>query len=150
MFADIDWLILCDTCPRRYFRKCVGIMYHLSGPSFFLFSRGTYITSFKKVSISKCNWLDQNTVLAAGEDGIICFWNVDETDPSKQLAKTLSVEGGGVRDMELVALLPSVGFPNGRTILTVAAGQNVTFFDMSTLEVVHSYKMPIHFREEGG
>jgi serine-threonine kinase receptor-associated protein len=104
----------------------------------------------KKVSISKCNWLDHNTVLAAGEDGVICLWNVDETDPSKQLTKTLTVEGGGVRDMELVALPPSAGFPIGRTILTVASGQNVTFFDMSTLEVVHSYKMPIHFREEGG
>ncbi len=102
------------------------------------------------MSISKCNWLDHTSVLAAGEDGTIRFWNVDETDPAKQLTKTLSVEGGGVRDMELVALPPSAGFPNGRTILTVAAGQNVTFFDMSTLEAVHSYKMPIHFREEGG
>ena len=96
------------------------------------------------MSISKCNWLDHTTVLSAGEDGTIRFWNVDDTDPATQLTKTLSVEGGGVRDMELVAL------SNGRTILTVAAGQNVTFFDMSTLEAVHSYKMPIHFREEGG
>ncbi|KAL3772456.1 hypothetical protein ACHAW5_007311 [Stephanodiscus triporus] len=104
----------------------------------------------EKVSISKCNWLDNTTVLAAGEDGTIRFWNVDEADPAKQLTKTLSVEGGGVRDMELVALPPSAGFPNGRTILTVAAGQNVTFFDMSSLQAVHSYKMPIHFREEGG
>ncbi|KAL7524107.1 hypothetical protein ACHAXR_000442, partial [Thalassiosira sp. AJA248-18] len=99
-----------------------------------------------KVSISKCNWIDNSTVLAAGEDGTVRFWNVDETDPSKQLIRTLSVDGeaGGIRDMELVTL------PSGKTILTVAAGQNVTFFDMSTYSQIHSYKMPIHFREEGG
>jgi len=98
----------------------------------------------EKVSISKCNWLNNSTVLAAGEDGTVRFWNVDETDPTKQLTRTLSVEGGGIRDMELVTL------PCGKQILTVAAGQNVTFFDMSTLTQIHSYKMPIHFREEGG
>jgi len=102
----------------------------------------------EKVSISKCNWIDNSTVLAAGEDGTIRFWNVDETDPSKQLAQTLSVGGdaGGIRDMEILTL-PS----SGRTILTVAAGQNVTFFDLSAGgKMIHSYKMPIHFGQEGG
>lgn len=100
----------------------------------------------EKVSIPKCLWIDNSTVLTAGEDGTVRFWNVDESDPSKQLIRTLSVEGdaGGIRDMEIITL------PSGQTILTVAAGQNVTFFDMSTYNQIHSYKMPIHFREEGG
>lgn len=105
-------------------------------------------SSKEKVSISKCNWIDNSTVLAAGEDGIIRFWNVDEPDPTKQLIRTLSVDAstGGIRDMELVTLTNG----SNKRILTVAAGQNVTFFDMSTYQQIHSYKMPIHFREEGG
>mmetsp|Transcript_16594 Transcript_16594/g.34867 ORF Transcript_16594/g.34867 Transcript_16594/m.34867 type:complete len:326 (-) Transcript_16594:352-1329(-) len=99
----------------------------------------------KTISIPKCNWLDNRTVLAAGSDGTIRFWNVDEPDPSRQLTRTLRV-GDGVRDMELLALSSD---PT-RTILTVAAGDRVTFFDMTTGEEMRSYKMPIHFREEGG
>eukprot|EP00584_Thalassiosira_punctigera_P024692 CAMPEP_0172553248 /NCGR_PEP_ID=MMETSP1067-20121228/49671_1 /TAXON_ID=265564 ORGANISM="Thalassiosira punctigera, Strain Tpunct2005C2" /NCGR_SAMPLE_ID=MMETSP1067 /ASSEMBLY_ACC=CAM_ASM_000444 /LENGTH=303 /DNA_ID=CAMNT_0013341403 /DNA_START=10 /DNA_END=918 /DNA_ORIENTATION=+ len=108
----------------------------------------TFVQSTKeKVSISKCNWIDNFTVLAAGEDGTIRFWKVDESDHSKQLSQTLSVGGdaGGIRDME-IQTLPSTG----QTILTVAAGQNVTFFDLASGTLIHSYKMPIHFREEGG
>jgi serine-threonine kinase receptor-associated protein len=108
----------------------------------------------KRVSISKVNWFNDSIVLAAGEDGIIRFWNVSDnnetTDPTKQMVKTLQVlndgSGGcGIRDMELVTL-PSTQ----QTILTVAAGQHVSFYDMSTLQLLHSYAMPIHFREEGG
>lgn len=100
------------------------------------------------MSISKCNWLDAHTVLAAGEDGAIRFWNVDESDPSKQLVRTLTVsveKGEGIRDMELTTIQPS-----GRTVLTVASGQHVTFFDASTYQQVASYKVPIHFGAEGG
>ncbi|KAL7484470.1 hypothetical protein ACHAW6_010110, partial [Cyclotella cf. meneghiniana] len=96
------------------------------------------------VSISKCNWIDNCTVLAAGSDGVIRFWNVDEPDPSRQLVKTFQVESG-VRDMELLTLNSTP-----KSILTVAAGDKVTFFDMGTGAEIHSYKMPIHFREEGG
>ena len=112
----------------------------------------------KRVSISKVNWFNDSIVLAAGEDGIIRFWNVSDnnetTDPTKQMVKTLQVlndgSGGGgggcgIRDMELVTL-----HSTQQTILTVAAGQHVSFYDMSTLQLLHSYAMPIHFREEGG
>lgn len=98
----------------------------------------------KAVSISKCIWLNETTVMAAGEDGIIRFWNVDEPDPTKQLLRTLQVKGG-VRDIELTTL-PTTK----QTILTVASGQHVTFFDMATYQILHSHLMPIHFREEGG
>eukprot|EP00581_Thalassiosira_minuscula_P008938 CAMPEP_0183707126 /NCGR_PEP_ID=MMETSP0737-20130205/3773_1 /TAXON_ID=385413 /ORGANISM="Thalassiosira miniscula, Strain CCMP1093" /LENGTH=367 /DNA_ID=CAMNT_0025934707 /DNA_START=30 /DNA_END=1133 /DNA_ORIENTATION=- len=102
----------------------------------------------EKVSISKCNWIDKSTVLAAGEDGTIRFWNVDESDPTKQLVSTLSVDSddGGIRDMEITNLTTTPP----QTVLTVAAGQNVTFFDLTTRRKIHSYKMPIHFGEEGG
>lgn len=103
------------------------------------------ITIYQKVvAITKCNWIDSSTVLAAGSDGGIRFWNVDESDPSRRLVKTLKVDSG-VRDMELLTLTST-----SKTILTVAAGDKVTFFDMGTGSMIHSYKMPIHFREEGG
>ena len=120
-------------------------------------SGGSASEKEKRVSISKVNWFNDSIVLAAGEDGIIRFWNVSDnnektTDPTKQMVKTLQVlndgSGGGgcgIRDMELVTL-PSTQ----QTILTVAAGQHVSFYDMSTLQLLHSYAMPIHFREEGG
>mmetsp|Transcript_20045 Transcript_20045/g.34158 ORF Transcript_20045/g.34158 Transcript_20045/m.34158 type:complete len:352 (+) Transcript_20045:104-1159(+) len=100
-------------------------------------------SSKEKVSISKCNWLDNSTVLAAGEDGNIRFWNVDETDPSKQLTNTLAV-GDSIRDMELLTL------SSGKRILTVAAGEKVTFFDIASGQQIKSHKMPIHFKVEGG
>merc|ERR1712032_171458 len=100
----------------------------------------------KKISISKCNWLDNSTVLAAGEDGIIRFWNVDEPDPAKQLIKTLTVneDKAGIRDMELRSMM------TGKTMLTVSSGANVIFFDMTSTSCtkLKSHKMPIPFREE--
>jgi serine-threonine kinase receptor-associated protein len=116
----------------------------------------------KRVSISKVNWFNDSIVLAAGEDGIIRFWDVssscsesnnDNESKQQHLVRTLQVvddDGGtssssGIRDMELVTI-PSTQ----QTILTVAAGQHVSFYDMSTLQLLHSYAMPIHFREEGG
>ncbi|KAL7551408.1 hypothetical protein ACHAWF_014599 [Thalassiosira exigua] len=109
----------------------------------------TFVQSPKqKISISKCNWLDNSTVLAAGEDGAIRFWNVDEPDPSKQLVHTLTVDSdnasSGIRDLELCAL------STGQTILTVAAGQRVSFFDVATRRLLKSHPVPVHFGEEGG
>jgi serine-threonine kinase receptor-associated protein len=34
-----------------------------------------------------------------------------------------------------------------KTILTVAAGNKVSFFDLENKTLIHSYPMPIHFRE---
>lgn len=42
-------------------------------------------------------------------------------------------------------LSPKVG-----DLLTVCAGQDVTFLDAQTLQRVKAHKMPMHFREEGG
>mmetsp|Transcript_28641 Transcript_28641/g.52339 ORF Transcript_28641/g.52339 Transcript_28641/m.52339 type:complete len:122 (-) Transcript_28641:1847-2212(-) len=46
-----------------------------------------------------------------------------------------------IRDMELSA---------DKRMLTVAAGNKVSFFDLTKMALVKSHKMPIHFREEGG
>ena len=39
---------------------------------------------------------------------------------------------------------------SNKSILSVAAGTKVYFFDLDTYGLLHEYKMPIHFREEGG
>lgn len=103
-------------------------------------------TLSQKVSISKCNWVDNSTVLAAGEDGAIRIWNVDEPDPARQLVRTIAVsdsDAGGIRDVELRTI------STGHTVLTVAAGQHVTFLDLAGNKL-KSHKMPVHFGQEGG
>ena len=90
--------------------------------------------STEKITITKCNWWKDNIVLAAGNDGVIRFWNLCDTE--KPMA-TLQVDAE-VRDMELSA---------DKTILTVAAGNKVSFFDLENKTLIHSYPMPIHFRE---
>jgi WD40 repeat protein len=88
----------------------------------------------KKIAITKCNWLTDNTVLAAGKDGVIRFWDLEK--PEAPVA-TLQVDSE-VRDMEISP---------DETILTVAAGNKVYFFNLETKKLVHAYPMPIHFRE---
>jgi serine-threonine kinase receptor-associated protein len=107
-----------------------------------------------KVNITKCSWLDNTIVLAAASDGNVRCWNVDT---QTQVCK-LSIQGSHgaeVRDMEMKTL------SNGKIILTVAAGDTVSFFELIrgndtngnaelTGTLLHEHKMPIHFREEGG
>lgn len=92
-----------------------------------------------QVVITKCSWIDNNTVLAACSDGAIRFWSLKGKEPPTAL-QTLQVDAQ-VRDMEISA---------GRKILTVAAGVKVSFFDLQDYSLLHSYPMPIHFKEEGG
>lgn len=88
----------------------------------------------KKVVITKCNWWKENVVLAADNKGVVRFW--DLSSPEQPVA-TLTVDAE-VRDMEISA---------DESILTVAAGNKVYFFDLNTKKLMHSYPMPIHFRE---
>jgi serine-threonine kinase receptor-associated protein len=90
--------------------------------------------SKKNITITKCNWWKDDIVLAAGNDGLIRFWNLRETE--KPMAM-LQVDAE-VRDMELSA---------DQSILTVAAGNKVSFFDLGKMTLIHSYPMPIHFRD---
>ena len=102
----------------------------------------------RKITITKLSWLDDATVLAAGADGNIRFWDVSGGGSSAPtLSQTLTVDAE-VRDMELSR--PT----NGKIMLTVAHGTTVSFFDLTdgtgTGKLLHAHKMPIHFREEGG
>lgn len=108
--------------------------------------------SGKKLNITKLAWIDSVNVLVSGSDGKIRLWNVgSDNDTSTQLLlQTLSVDAE-VRDMELKRL------DDGRSILTVAAGDRVSFFDVTNAitssqppPLLKSHKVPIHFREEGG
>lgn len=99
-------------------------------------------SSETKVQITKCLWLDKSTVLAAGSDGMIRFWDVDASDNGKPL-RTLSV-AAQVRDMELKDV------PGRGITLTVAAGDKAYFFDVDKNMLINEFKLPIHFREEGG
>lgn len=93
----------------------------------------------KKVTITKCVWLTNKIVLAAASDGKIRAWDIENS----QLIGILTVNAE-VRDMEL---------SSSSNILTVAAGNVVTFFQLmndGTGKLINSHKMPIHFRNEGG
>ena len=105
----------------------------------------------QKAVITKCIWLEDNkTVLAASSDGAIRCYDTSASG-SAALKEQLKVDAQ-VRDMEMTAL------PDGRTILTVAAGKKVSFFHLhqpssdgtSPHTLLYSYTMPIHFQEEGG
>lgn len=93
----------------------------------------------QKTTITKCVWFSNNIVLASASDGKIRAWNTQDST----LIGTLSVDAE-VRDMEL---------SSHSKILTVAAGNAVTFFQLAndgTGTLIHSHKMPIHFKDEGG
>lgn len=105
-------------------------------------------TTEGKVNITKCIWIDNDIVLAAASDGKIRCWNVEK----EEIVCTLEV-GADVRDMEVAHL-------QDQTVLTVAAGTTVSFFQLGTDGsgkdktlhgiLLHEHKMPIHFRDEGG
>ena len=105
-----------------------------------------------KVNITKCIWLDNEIVLAAASDGKVRCWNVN----ASELICTLTVKDNAeVRDMEVTTL------QDGKVILTLAAGDTVSFFELIKKKksetkvelqgsLLYAHKMPIHFREEGG
>jgi len=99
------------------------------------------VLNHEKVVITKCNWWTDKLLLAAGADGTIRFWEVD----NNVVAHTFKVDAE-VRDMEIV----NTTSDDGSTILTVASGNMVYFFDLNSKELLKSYTMPIHFKDEGG
>ena len=99
-----------------------------------------------KITISKCKWWTDDILLTGCSDGKIRFWQVSSEGPAAaEPMHVLETEGAEVRDMELTKL-PS----GGGDILTVAAGDKVYFFQLQEKKLLHVYKMPIHFRDEGG
>lgn len=101
----------------------------------------------QKIAISKCSWLTNNVLLAGCTDGSIRFWQIQTLASPGVLLHTLTTEKGvEIRDMEITT---TTSTPT-RQILSVAAGDKVYFFNLADRSLMYSYKMPIHFREEGG
>lgn len=93
--------------------------------------------------ITKLAWMTNELLLCACMNGKIYLWNTT----SKTIVKTLETsEGAEIRDMEVQTLNTSQ-----KKVLSVASGTKVAFFDLATTyEKLHEYKMPIHFKDEGG
>lgn len=99
----------------------------------------------KKVAISKCLWISDTMLLTGCGDGSIRFWTINGTTPPTAPDHVMTTdEKAEVRDMEIRKIT------DGRTILTVAAGHKVYFFDLDSHQRVSAHKMPIHFKDEGG
>jgi serine-threonine kinase receptor-associated protein len=104
-------------------------------------------------AINKVIWMSDTSLLCACADGNVYQWEIPATYPvtttttttstlTTSPSHTFSTHGADeIRDMELSTTLQ---------ILTVAAGTKVFFFNVMTKQLLHSYGMPIHFREEGG
>jgi len=95
--------------------------------------------------ITKLSWMTNELLLCSCMNGKIYLWNTN----TKTLVRTLDTkEGAEIRDMEVRAIAGSQ-----KMVLSVAAGTKVYFFDLSdseSYELIHEYKMPIHFKDEGG
>jgi len=92
-----------------------------------------------KSKCSNCLWLDANTVIVSCCDGNIYFYRLRQNEG--ELLGSLHVQAE-VRDMELQRI--------HATVLTVAAGDTVYFFDAHTRHLLKHHTVPIHFKEEGG
>lgn len=121
-----------------------------------------------KVTISKCLWYDDKTVLAGCSDGVVRFWDVSACTRGNvieggkgiiegRLLGSITVDDKSeLRDMELSKIVDD----NKSPILTVAAGSKVYFYDLSShnetsilsdsKSLLKSHSMPMHFRDEGG
>ncbi|DAZ95357.1 TPA: hypothetical protein N0F65_002542 [Lagenidium giganteum] len=90
-----------------------------------------------KEQIRKVVTLNDHVAVTGETDGTICVWNID----SSEMLHEFKV-GAGIMDME--------GSRNG-TVLTVAAGNKVYFYDAAReFAMIGVFEMPISFAEEGG
>lgn len=93
--------------------------------------------------ITKLAWVSDELLLCSCMNGKIYLWNTID----QSLVRTFDTnEKAEIRDIEVRSIAGS-----NKTILSVAAGTMVYFFDLSgSHDLLKSYKMPIHFRDEGG
>ena len=93
----------------------------------------------QQAPITKVTFLDDSTILCACADGKVYLW-----EQHANLVHTFDTgKGEEIRDLEVTMV-------NGQRIMTLAAGNQVSFWDLNSRKMLHSYPMPIHFREEGG
>lgn len=109
-------------------------------------------SSSEKIAIHKISWVSDNIVLTGCSDGMVRTWKLGAPDskaPTTPIHSFQTEDMAEIRDMEVKLL------NDGRTLLTLAAGSKVYFLellddDAYKFELLHTYDMPIHFREEGG
>jgi serine-threonine kinase receptor-associated protein len=109
-------------------------------------SAGTAVSEIaQNCGITKICWLEETSLLVGCADGKVRIWKLAGTAvPTAPLAVLTAVDGVEIRDMELQTI------ESGKRILTVASGDKVFFYDLATNKTMKEYKMPIHFRNEGG
>jgi serine-threonine kinase receptor-associated protein len=115
----------------------------------------------KAVIICKCCWLTNSVLLTGCGDGSIRFWEVNPPDkdgswttppPSAPIHTFHTDSGAEIRDMEITNTTNTDNTlqQQQQQILTVATGTHVYFYDLQTRSLMYAYKMPIHFKDEGG
>jgi serine-threonine kinase receptor-associated protein len=97
----------------------------------------------QEISINKIVWVSDTLILCAGGNGKIYLW--DTSTPDTALHTFDTQQGDEIRDLEVQTLST-----NGKKIITAAAGTKVYFYDVESKTLLKEYKMPIHFRDEGG
>jgi serine-threonine kinase receptor-associated protein len=96
----------------------------------------------KTITISKISWLSDTLLLTGCGDGAVRFWEINgATVPKAPKHMIKTDDGAEIRDMEVNEV---------KQILTLAAGVKVYFYNLQDHSLIHAYKMPIHFKDEGG
>lgn len=110
----------------------------------------------QEAAITKCVWMSNTLLLCACMNGKIYLWDTEKqpTDQQQQQQQPVhtfdTMTGEECRDVEVTTVVSDDG-QQQRKVLTVAVGDKVCFFDASTsYELLKEYKMPIHFKDEGG
>lgn len=94
----------------------------------------------EKIVITKVAWLNDTTLLVGAADGKVRIYQPF----TKELVNTLNAKAE-VRDLEI-----STTALENKTILTVAAGKTVYFWDATTWQLLKQYTVEVSFGEEGG
>ncbi len=98
----------------------------------------------QEAPITKVAWMSLQLILVSCANGKVYLWEI--TSSSGTLLHTFDTkQTAEIRDLDIMTISTS-----GQSILTVAAGSNVYFWDLTTKELLKEYTMPIHFRDEGG
>jgi serine-threonine kinase receptor-associated protein len=102
----------------------------------------------QEAAITKAVWTSDTTILCACANGKIYLWDVS-TDTANLMHTFDTKQSDEIRDLEVITTTATAN-ANGQRIMTAAAGTHVYFFDLATHQLLKDYKMPIHFRDEGG
>lgn len=98
----------------------------------------------QEAPITKVAWMSLDRILVACANGKLYLWQI--TMVGGTLLHIFDTkQTSEIRDLDVLTI-PSTG----QCVMTVAAGSNVYFWDLTTKDLLKEYTMPIHFRDEGG